>query len=99
MPCNRSHRALSLRIFRSALMVLAMIVAAGAAEAPCADCASERTLPSADVVPDVPASAPPNDPAVQAHLPGQVNRRLQAVRCGTRSHRAALPSCLPHLES
>jgi hypothetical protein len=51
---------------------LAMMAAAGAAEAPtpCADCATERTLPSADIVPDLPANVSPSDPAVQAHLPG-----------------------------
>jgi len=45
--------------------------AANAADAPsCVNCATEQTLPSADVVPDPPATVPSNDPAVQAHLPG-----------------------------
>jgi len=53
--------------------VLATIVAARGAE----------TLPSADIVPDAPASAPvpPNDPAVQAHLPGCVVWTDRCVSC------------------
>jgi len=64
-------------------MALAMVVAAGAAEAPapCADCATEQTLPSADVVPDRPATVPPNDPAVQAHLPGCAVWTDRCVTC------------------
>src|SRR6266851_1527224 len=83
MPCNCSHRSSSLRILRTALMALAMVVAAGAAEAPapCADCATEQTLPSADVVPDRPATVPPNDPAVQAHLPGCAVWTDRCVTC------------------
>jgi len=73
MPRNY-HHALLLHVAASAFMTLAFIVASGAAQAPtpCADCAAEQTLPSADIVPDAPAkpSVPPNDPAVQAHLPG-----------------------------
>src|SRR5258707_7216860 len=50
---------------------VATIIAANAADAPsCVNCATEQTLPSADVVPDQPATVPSNDPAVQAHLPG-----------------------------
>ena len=50
---------------------VATIIAANAADAPsCVNCATEQTLPSADVVPDPPATVPSNDPAVQAHLPG-----------------------------
>jgi hypothetical protein len=49
------------------------VIAHGAdAPAPCANCATEQILPSADIVPDGPAKppVPPNDPAVQARLPG-----------------------------
>jgi hypothetical protein len=69
---NCRHHALSIHMIGSAFLGLASMVAAGAAEAPppCANCATEQTLPTADVVPDPPATVPPNDPAVQAHLPG-----------------------------
>jgi hypothetical protein len=63
----------SIRVFATAILVLATIVAARAAE----------TLPSADIVPDVPATAPlpPNDPAVQAHLPGCAVWTDRCVTC------------------
>src|SRR5712691_5432903 len=85
MPRNRSG-ASSLRMFRSATMALAMIVVAaraveGPAAPPCADCAAERTLPSADIVPDLPANAPRNDPAVQSHLPGCAVWTDRCVTC------------------
>jgi hypothetical protein len=62
-----------------ALVLMAMmIVAAGAVEAP----AGERTLPSADVVPDRPPPAvPPNDPAVQARPPGCAAWTDRCVAC------------------
>jgi hypothetical protein len=60
--------------FRAAVIMLAMIAMACVAEAPaqqpCADCVTQRNLPSADIVPDLPAGVPQNDPAVQAHPPG-----------------------------
>jgi len=61
------------RLLATAILVLATIVAARGAE----------TLPSADIVPDAPASAPvpPNDPAVQAHLPGCVVWTDRCVSC------------------
>jgi hypothetical protein len=42
-----------------------------------------ETLPSADIVPDAPATAPvpPNDPAVQAHLPGCAVWTDRCVTC------------------
>jgi hypothetical protein len=74
------------RLIGIAVIALAMMVAARAAETPpppCADCAAERTLPSADVVPDAPASwpVPPNDPAVQAHMPGCAVWTDRCVTC------------------
>ena len=77
MPWNYKRHAYGLRILAGVVMALAVVVAAGAAEAPapCADCATTQTLPSADMVPDLPEApagraAPSNDPAVQAHPPG-----------------------------
>jgi hypothetical protein len=75
---RKHHRqAFGLRILGSAVVAFAVIVAAGAAEAPvpCADCNTSQTLPSADMVPDLPEApagraVPSDDPAVQAHLPG-----------------------------
>jgi hypothetical protein len=60
-------------VLGSAAFALAMIAVAHAAE----------TLPSADIVPDAPASAavPPNDPAVQAHLPGCAVWTDRCVTC------------------
>jgi hypothetical protein len=59
-------------------------VTAGAAQTPpCADCTTERVLPSADIVPDAPAKppVPPNDPAVQARLPGCTVWTDRCVTC------------------
>jgi hypothetical protein len=83
MMCNRRHHALPLRVIASAVTGLAMMVATGAAEAPapCANCAAERTLPSADIVPDLPASVPPNSPAVQARPPGCAAWTDRCVTC------------------
>jgi hypothetical protein len=55
------------------IFVLAMMAAARAAE----------TLPSADIVPNAPASAPvpPNDPAVQAQMPGCAVWTDRCVSC------------------
>jgi hypothetical protein len=60
-------------LFASAILVLATLVAAHAVE----------TLPSPDHVPDAPASAPvpPNDPAVQANLPGCAVWTDRCVTC------------------
>jgi hypothetical protein len=56
------------------IVALATIVAAGAVE---------QNLPSADIVPDAPASVPVprNDPAVQAHLPGCAVWTDRCVNC------------------
>jgi hypothetical protein len=85
MPPNCCHRGSSLPIMVSSVIALAMIVAVGAAEAPsqCANCATEQILPSADIVPDAPAkpAVPPDDPAVQAHLPGCAVWTDRCVSC------------------
>jgi hypothetical protein len=49
-------------------------------------------LPSADIVPDAPAkpAAPPDDPAVQAHLPGCA---VWTDRCVTCQREAGRTSC------
>jgi|SRR5580700_38272 hypothetical protein len=67
MPSPAAH------LIRCAILVLAMMASARAAE----------TLPSADVVPDAPTSAPvpPNDPAVQARLPGCAVWTDRCVSC------------------
>jgi hypothetical protein len=61
------------RLLGSAFFALATLAAAHAVE----------TLPSADIVPDLPASAqvPPNDPAVQANLPGCAVWTDRCVTC------------------
>jgi hypothetical protein len=74
----------SLAVVASAIIALAMVVAAGAAKAPpCANCSAQQTLPSADIVPDAPAtsSVPPNDPAVQARPPGCAEWTDHCVTC------------------
>jgi len=76
-------------IIAIAALVLAM-AAAGAAEAPCANCATEQKLPSADVVPDLPATVPSNDPAVQARPPGCAAWTDRCVIC---QHDARKISC------
>jgi hypothetical protein len=70
-------------IFANVVIAFAFIVAGAAAEAPapCANCAAEQSLPSADVVPDLPAGVSPNDPAVQAHLPGCATWTDRCVTC------------------
>ena len=90
MRCNRRHHALSICTIGSAVVGLAIVVAAGAAEAPCANCATEQTLPSADVVPDLPAAVPSNDPAVQAHPPGCL---VWTDRCVTCQREAGKTTC------
>jgi hypothetical protein len=69
-------------------------VAASAAETPppCANCATGQTLPSADVVPEVPPQppVPSNDPAVQAHVPGCA---VWTDRCVTCQRDAGKISC------
>jgi hypothetical protein len=64
---------------------IATTLTVGAAEAPppCPDCTTERTLPSADIVPDVPAKppVPPDDPAVQARPPGCAAWTDRCVTC------------------
>jgi hypothetical protein len=65
-------------------LAVALAAAARAAETPapqpCTNCANQ-TLPSADIVPDLPANVPPNDPAVQAHLPGCAVWTDRCVTC------------------
>ena len=85
MSRNCSPYMSSLSVIASAIMALAMMVTARAAEAPppCANCVAEQTLPSADIVPDVPAKSPvpPNDPAVQARPPGCLEWTDRCVTC------------------
>ena len=71
------------RSFASIVAVLAMMAASGAVEAPapCATCAIEQTLPSADIGPDPPAAGPQGDPAVQAPLPGCAVWTDRCVTC------------------
>jgi hypothetical protein len=66
----------------AALMATPAVRAAEAAP-PCANCAAEQTLPSADIVPDAPATSPvpPNDPAVQARPPGCAEWTDRCVVC------------------
>lgn len=78
-------------------VVLALVVAARAADAPAppcgAGCQPSQSLPSADIVPDVPAGGavvPPNDPAVQASLPAC---RLWTDRCVTCQRDAGKVAC------
>src|ERR1700730_5338846 len=61
------------------IALVALAAAARAAETPAS--APDRTLPSADIVPDLPANVPPNDPAVQAHLPGCAVWTDRCVTC------------------
>jgi hypothetical protein len=85
MPRNCNHHASSLPVIGIAVVALAMMVVARAAEAPppCANCAADLTLPSADIVPDAPAKPPVplNDPAVQAQLPGCAEWTDRCVIC------------------
>ncbi|SRR6266566_5352583 len=85
MPRHCNPRTSSLPVVAGAIMALAMTVVARAAEAPppCANCSAAQTLPSADIVPDAPAkpSVPPNDPAVQAQLPGCAEWTDRCVTC------------------
>lgn len=71
------------RMFAGAVIISGVIAAAVAGETapPCADCAIHQTLPSADVVPDLPATVPPNDPAVQARPPGCAAWTDRCVTC------------------
>jgi hypothetical protein len=77
-----SMRSLA-RIFAGAVIMFGLVAAAGAGETapPSADCAIDQTLPSADVVPDLPAAVPSNDPAVQAHPPGCAAWTDRCVTC------------------
>ena len=85
MLLNRRHRTSLLPIKAGAFMGLAMIIAAGAAEAPLpgANCGAEQRLPSADIVPDASGkpSVPPDDPAVQAQPPGCAQWTDRCVTC------------------
>ncbi len=69
------------------LMTLAAAVTArpaeGAEPLSCSGCATAPALPTADIVPDLPAKppVPPNDPAVQARLPGCAVWTDRCVTC------------------
>ena len=88
MPSRSCHHAWPTLVIAGAVALAS--AAAGAAEAPCANCAAEQTLPSADIVPNQPAAPPSNDPAVQARLPGCV---VWTDRCVTCQHEAGKVSC------
>jgi hypothetical protein len=64
----------------------------GAEPLSCPGCAAAPGLPTADIVPDLPAKppVPPNDPAVQARLPGCA---VWTDRCVTCSRTARGASC------
>ena len=66
--------------------------AQGAEPLPCPGCAAAPALPTADIVPDLPAKppVPPGDPAVQARLPGCA---VWTDRCVTCSSTAGSASC------
>jgi len=85
MPRNRNHRALPLAVIAIAIEAFALAARVGAAETPppCADSSAGQMLPSADIVPDAPAKSrvPPNDPAVQAQLPGCAEWTDRCVTC------------------
>ena len=85
MPRNCNPHTSSLPVIASAIMALAMMIVARAVEPPppCANCAAEQTLPSADIVPDAPSKSPvpPSDPAVQARLPGCAEWTDRCVTC------------------
>jgi hypothetical protein len=57
--------------------VAATLVARAAEAPPCASCAAEQTLPSADIVPDAPAKSP----AVQAQPRGCAEWTDRCVTC------------------
>ncbi len=72
------------RIVAGLVIMFGLVAAAaiaGETAPPCADCAIGHTLPSADVVPDLPATVSPNDPAVQAHPPGCAAWTDRCVTC------------------
>jgi hypothetical protein len=64
----------------------------GAEPLPCPGCTAAPALPTADIVPDLPAKppVPPNDPAVQARIPGCA---VWTDRCVTCSRTAGGASC------
>jgi hypothetical protein len=64
----------------------------GAEPLSCPGCAAAPALPTADIVPDLPAKppVPPNDPAVQARLPGCA---VWTDRCVTCSRTVGGVSC------
>src|SRR5215470_9783304 len=90
MPCNWNRlasclHAIALNVIAIAVMAFAAATSASAGEAPPqgVDRTGGRTLPSADIVPDAPdkSPVPPNDPAVQAQLPGCVEWTDRCVTC------------------
>jgi hypothetical protein len=66
-----------------AAVLTTLVTRAAEAPPPCTNCAAEQTLPSADIVPDAPSNSPvpPNDPAVQAQLPGCAEWTDRCVTC------------------
>jgi hypothetical protein len=81
---SKGYEAMSmiLRPFMIVAAGLALTVAAHAAEVPASGAPAQQTLPSADVVPDPTAPPiPPNDPAVQASLPGCAAWTDSCVTC------------------
>jgi hypothetical protein len=78
------------------LVTLAVAITAlpvqGAEPLSCPGCATAPALPTADIVPDRPAKppVPPNDPAVQARLPGCA---VWTDHCVTCSRTAGGTSC------
>jgi hypothetical protein len=65
----------------AATVALSVVARAAETPAPCANCPTPQTLPSADVVPDLPASVPPDNPAVQARPPGCAAWTDRCVTC------------------
>jgi hypothetical protein len=95
VPSARATAIRGLVLVAVLLLLGGSLVAARAAEAPpspspCTANCGEQTLPSDDIVPDRPASVPPNDPAVQAHLPGCA---VWTDRCVTCQREAGKVSC------
>ena len=85
MPLSLSVRRASTcgGMFALVAAVTATLVARAAEAPPCASCAAEQTLPSADIVPDAPAKSPvpPNSPAVQAQPRGCAEWTDRCVTC------------------
>jgi hypothetical protein len=90
---ERSNMRLWAHVIGGVIMAIALVGVVGAAEGPvasecAADCAAKPGLPSPDIVPDVPAGlpVPPNDPAVQANMPGCAVWTDRCVTCQRESN-------------